>query len=80
VCFWRGNTAAKNKGKGAGIWILMGGIFLPKRLHLFPLLVVQQFIYHEAEVTIYIQLSNIHTEPNNQGTQAIDEGSLHIKL
>jgi hypothetical protein len=22
----------------------------------------------EVEVTIYIQLSNIHTEPNNQGT------------
>jgi len=34
----------------------------------------------EAEVTVYIQLSNIHTEPNNQGTLAIDEGTLHIKL
>ena len=37
----------------------------------------------EVEVTIYIQLSNIHTEPNNQGTlgwAAIDEGTLHIKL
>jgi len=34
----------------------------------------------EAEVTIYIQLSNIHMEPNNQGTLAIDKGTLHIKL
>jgi len=33
----------------------------------------------EAEVTMYIQfikLSNIHTEPNNQGTLAINEGTL----
>ena len=32
------------------MWILMGGIFLPKTLHLFLLLVVQQFIYHQLKL------------------------------
>jgi len=55
----------------------MGGIFPPKIVHLFSLLVVQQFIYHQLKP---YKLSNIHMEPNNQGTLAIDEGTLHIKL
>ena len=52
VCFWRGNIAAKNKEKVFGMWILMGGIFLPKTLHLISLLVVQQFIYHQLKLKL----------------------------
>ena len=40
------------RGKSVGMWILMGGIFLPKILHLFSLLVVQQFIYHQLKLKL----------------------------
>jgi hypothetical protein len=37
----------------------------------------------EVEFTIFIPLSNIHMEPNNEGTlrrTAIDNATLHLKL